>query len=238
MIAETRETIYPADRYMPPHRDGSSKLGLVLSGVFHEETRGQEQLVHTGDVLIKSGSHWHATRIGRHPVRVFSIGIDQSLAEQVGGYALRRDDWGGFKRLLDLYTAWKTCQPMAFKEKYAQMQGFFSQRTIPPQPVPEWLQKIKAQLQEPEPVQVKELAEQAGCHPVHLARCFRAAFQCSMSEFRRLARLKSLLRTLPYERNLAQVAIGTGFYDQSHMNRAFRNQFFVSPGAWRKSSEG
>ncbi len=236
LIREASETVYTPDQYMPTHRDRWSKLGLILSGSFHEQSASSEAMVGVGDLIIKGQNHWHATRIGCQSVRVFSVRIPELVAEKSNGYALHQDDWGGLKQVLELYSAWKLGKPKLFRMRYQRMMRFFASTRPQTKQAPEWLLQTRDRLLASHEVQVKELAAEAGCHPVHLARCFRATFHCSIREFRQLLRLKSVLVSLPKKDNLAQVAQDAGFYDQSHMNHSFRNQFGVSPGLWRKAN--
>jgi AraC-like DNA-binding protein len=76
------------------------------------------------------------------------------------------------------------------------------------------------------------LARASGLSPYHLIRVFRRelgltphAYQLSI----RVARAKDLLRAgIP----LADVALQTGFYDQSHFTKVFKSQVGVTPGRY------
>jgi AraC family transcriptional regulator len=86
-------------------------------------------------------------------------------------------------------------------------------------------------------VQVKEVAAQVGVHPVHLARVFRAYYGLSPVEYIRQLRInlaESLLADP--QRTLGEIALRTGFADQSHFTRAFRNQVGLTPARYRQIS--
>lgn len=85
---------------------------------------------------------------------------------------------------------------------------------------------------------VQAVAEQAGVHPVHLARVFRRAWGCSPGDLMRWRRAELAGRLLLDARlTAAQVAVAAGFVDQSHMNRAFRAAYGMTPGAWRRAHD-
>jgi AraC-like DNA-binding protein len=77
-----------------------------------------------------------------------------------------------------------------------------------------------------------QLAEVAGLIPFHLTRVFARDTGMPPHAFLnqvRIARAKALLRTrVP----IARVAAETGFADQSHLTRAFKQVVRVSPGAY------
>ncbi len=83
---------------------------------------------------------------------------------------------------------------------------------------------------------VRDVAAEVEVHPVHLARAFRATWGCSPGEllrWRRVDRAAELLRSS--EMPAAQIAAETGFVDQSHMTRAFRAAYRITPAAYRRS---
>ena len=82
---------------------------------------------------------------------------------------------------------------------------------------------------------MEALSEQAGVHPVHLARAFRRRFGCSVGDYvRRLQVGKAALMLEGGGEPLAAVAFEAGFADQSHMTRRVHAETGSTPGAWRQ----
>jgi len=84
-------------------------------------------------------------------------------------------------------------------------------------------------------LRIADLAAELGVHPVHLARVFRKAWGCSPGDllrWRRVERAIGLLRRK--ELVLAEVALASGFADQSHMNRSFQAQCGTTPRVYRR----
>lgn len=77
-----------------------------------------------------------------------------------------------------------------------------------------------------------ELERVSGLDRWTLARQFRAAFGTSPSRYRtcrQIAQARSLMRSgMP----IAEVAAESGFADQSHLSRHFKNAYGISPGRW------
>lgn len=86
------------------------------------------------------------------------------------------------------------------------------------------------------PVRIDELRALTGLDRFELSRQFRALFGTSPYRFHLMRRLELarvlVARGLP----LAQVAAETGFADQSHLTRHFRNAFGMPPGRWMAMS--
>lgn len=81
-----------------------------------------------------------------------------------------------------------------------------------------------------------ELAAEAGVHPVHLARAFRANYGVSPGEYLRQLRVDwAAMELRTTERPIAEIALDAGFADQSHFTRVFRKAHGTPPGAWRRA---
>jgi AraC family transcriptional regulator len=103
---------------------------------------------------------------------------------------------------------------------------------------PRWLAAARETIaaRSDEPLSVSELADAAAIHPVHLIRSFRRFFGQTPAAFlraRRIAAAAALLRDsdLP----IVEIALRTGFADQSHLTRAFRDEYAMPPAAWRRA---
>ena len=71
--------------------------------------------------------------------------------------------------------------------------------------------------------------------PSHFGRVFRRAFGVPPHQFILNARLDKARHLLADRRlAIAEVAAATGFADQSHLTRHFRNHFRVTPDQWRR----
>jgi AraC family transcriptional regulator len=104
--------------------------------------------------------------------------------------------------------------------------------------VPPWLLRIKKQIEETsvDGLSVEGLARSANVHPVYLITAFKRAFGSTPGEFQRQMRVRKaeeLMMKAP-EMPLSEIALATGFFDQSHFCRAFKQVACVTPSRFRQ----
>lgn len=81
---------------------------------------------------------------------------------------------------------------------------------------------------------LRQVAREAGVHPIHFARVFRGRHGRPVSAYLRSLRLTAAGELIVTgDQPLAQVASGAGFADQPHMTRCFSRVIGLSPGAFR-----
>jgi AraC family transcriptional regulator len=85
------------------------------------------------------------------------------------------------------------------------------------------------------PIRLSELADLADLSASQFGRAFKISTGTTPHLWHLGARIDSAKRLLAdYRYSLAEVALDTGFSEQSHFSRAFRAAIGVSPGAWRR----
>ena len=106
---------------------------------------------------------------------------------------------------------------------------------------PSWIGRARELLHDrcSDSLQIAEMAQQLGVHPVYFARAFRNMFHCTPGEYRIRCRLRDALALLRKTNlSLSEIALSSGFFDQSHFSTAFRNHFGRSPQAYRRQLRG
>lgn len=85
-----------------------------------------------------------------------------------------------------------------------------------------------------ESITLSEVAEQFSCTPYHLIRSFKK--QCGLSPHAYLLRLRleKARELIGHGHRLVDVALETGFADQSHLNRHFKANYGITPGGFRE----
>jgi len=82
---------------------------------------------------------------------------------------------------------------------------------------------------------VADVAAAVRTHPVYLARSFRKFYRCSPGEYLRYCRLQKAAGLLTKtHRPLSEIALDSGFADQSHFSKAFRQAYGSSPQKYRR----
>lgn len=84
-------------------------------------------------------------------------------------------------------------------------------------------------------VAIADLAQLTNLSPYYLIRCFRQQVGCAPHQYQRHWQLIQVKRALGQPHSLARIATDHGFYDQSHLNRAFKQVFGVTPGQYRRA---
>lgn len=99
---------------------------------------------------------------------------------------------------------------------------------------PPWLSRACDRLRDESNVSVKKLANDCGVHATHFIRSFRRFQRCTPGEYARAHRLEAAMRVLSTGKaSIAETALATGFSDQSHLTRRFREAYGLTPGTYR-----
>ena len=99
-----------------------------------------------------------------------------------------------------------------------------------------WLEKIKEILREnyEETLTLNELADFVGVHPTHLARVFRQFERCTIGDYLRQFRIETARqKIINSKESLVEIALNTGFADQTHFTRTFKNVTGMTPTEFR-----
>jgi AraC family transcriptional regulator len=83
------------------------------------------------------------------------------------------------------------------------------------------------------PMSVQSLAQELGVHPVHLMRAFRKEFGTTLVEAVRILRIGHAKDLLRGSRPIADIALTSGFADQSHFTKVFRRATGTTPRRYR-----
>jgi AraC family transcriptional regulator len=105
-------------------------------------------------------------------------------------------------------------------------------RTPPP-----WLRRVEELLRAhfTETLTLDDIAQAIDVHPAHLARVFRQHRHCTVGHYVRGLRIEWACRALSAsDLPLSQVALATGYSDQSHFSTAFKRHTGITPAEYRK----
>jgi AraC-like DNA-binding protein len=100
------------------------------------------------------------------------------------------------------------------------------------------LARHAARVLEREDVRVDGLAERLGVTTRHLHRAFVENIGVGPKEFVRSIRLQRALRLAATSSDWGRVALGAGYYDQSHLIADFQKLVGLTPGAFLKRANG
>ncbi len=88
-----------------------------------------------------------------------------------------------------------------------------------------------------EPISLAEVGDAVGSSPFHLCRVFRAVTGTTITRYRHRLRLRAALeRVASPDADLSAVAFDHGYSSHSHFTAAFRREFDMTPGAFRRTA--
>ena len=241
-----------AGTVIPPHAHETTNIGVCVRGSFLE-TLGRRAVTMTpATVVIRPAGEVHENRFGTdvryivmelHPRAVARFRTMTDVLDR----AFTRDSalvTTTVQRLDRELRRWDAVSPLVVEsvihELVADAHRASSRRRDSLAYRPEWFERAVELLQDEGPRAgfggLSELAARVDVHPTQLARVFHRELGCSVGEYvraRNLTEAARLLRTSRLE--LAEIAHAAGYSDQSHFTNAFRRQFGVTPGRYRRT---
>jgi len=226
-----------------PHRDRHSRVTFVLAGALAEETGTGAARLRPGALLFKSRRVTHEDRMSPDGATLLSLVVaDDGAFDRALGAACWRPvrNAEGLRAALAVIEAARARKAAGLAAAAAELLASAPTDRTAARTPPPWLQRLKADLEEAGfcAVDIAARAREAGCHPVHASRLFRGAYGRSATDHAQLHAVRRAQERLAGPAPLSEVALGAGFYDQSHMNRVFRRVAGVSPAAYRRLTAG
>jgi AraC family transcriptional regulator len=261
LLSELRQ---PVSRSVPRHEHELAYVTVMLRGDYLEGDRGKLNEVPPFTAVFNPAGAAHSTLIGPAGASLFTIELREENLRHLGVRLPRRTTfdhgtgdllWPGLR----LYSAFKA------QTSYAQMQEGILEASIveahllemlgaiaglaspgAPSPgfasedklAPRWFGRVKERLHDGfrEPLRMRDLARDAGVHPVHLARVFRRFEKRTPGEYQQRLQVRAACELLHDPGwPLAGIAAECGFSDQSHFTRIFRRLAGTTPAQFRRA---
>jgi AraC family transcriptional regulator len=220
---ELRESRYAAGLRQEFHAHDFATVTFVAGGELVERVAGSERRGSAGDVIVKPRGLVHEDVYGRE-VRVFTL---------IGGDEVHSYGWtfGGpaaalFSRAIDEWRHGARYDDVAI-DLLAVVDS-----TAPSKVSPGRMRDVAERVICSD-VTVGHLAGELSMHPVALARAFRRTHGCSITPIRHPARVRRAAELLVAGASLVDVALESGFADQSHFCRIFKTEMGLTPSAFR-----
>jgi AraC family transcriptional regulator len=242
----TEASFAPFER-LAPHTHDQPSLTFVLDGNFRERigTRGEDLV--PASLLIKPGDMDHGDEMGRHGARILFVEPtaenDQQLRDAEAVFRVvthaRQERIGRIGRHL-AEARWDV-DPVArlLAEGLVLEMLALAHRSVAPGSgtPPAWLRTMRDRLAADfvSPPSIAALALEAGVHPSYAVRAFGRHYGVRPGDFVQQCRLERAMWSLRMtDQSLAQIAIQTGFADQSHFGRMFKRHVGTTPSLYRR----
>lgn len=240
LLSELRQ---PCSRSVPRHEHELAYVTLVLNGEYLEGDRGKLDELRPFTAVFNPAGTAHSTVIGPSGASFFTIELRDENLRQLGIRMPQRTTfdrgtggmlWPGLR----MYSAFKaqTADPLVVEACVLEMLGAISGFESPGKAAPRWFGRVKERLHEGfrDHLRMRDLANDAGVHPVHLARVFRQFENRTPGEYQQLLQARAACELLrDREFSLADIAAECGFADQSHFTRVFRRMTGTTPARFR-----
>jgi AraC family transcriptional regulator len=235
----------PCSRTVPRHQHELAYVTVVLQGDYLEGDRGKLEELSPFTAVFNPSGVQHATLIGPAGASFFTIELRDENIQRLGLRLPRQTEFdrGAGKMLwpgLRLYSAFKsqTAVALLIDSYVMELLGAIAGAASGEKSEPRWLLRVRERLHEEfrDNLRMTDLAAEAGVHPVHLARVFRAYEKHTPGDYLQRLRVRaacSLLRDRDYP--LALIAVECGFADQSHFTRVFRKYTASTPAQFRRT---
>jgi AraC family transcriptional regulator len=241
------ERVHPPNGTLETHNHQEPIIGVVLSGSCVETVgkRVEECVPYSLQILPAGESHTY--KFGREKVRCLSIQVNKEALEGIRRFSRILDrpvhTSGGLSSALTLrlykeFRLMDNASLLSIEGLVLELLGDATQeqRRRLSSVVPLWLREAKEIIHEnaSSSISLTNVASRVDVHPSYLARMFRKHYGCCVSDYVRRLRLDQVFLELTQsDKSLAEIALATGFYDQSHLTNAFKLHFRMTPSELR-----
>jgi AraC family transcriptional regulator len=242
------EAEYRPSLNLSKHIHDHAVISITLSGSYTELLGRRPQECKPYSVLLKAAGDDHSDSYGSTGARCLIIKVEPKRLEALRSFSgvlehsLHARDAFMASLSLRLYREFKLmddASALSIEGLILEVLGHSARASSPSLSSglrPHWLRKAEAMIRESaaEPLSLLSVAAAVGVHPSHLARTFRKFYGCTVGDYLRRARIERAVEELAHEnKSLADVALAAGFYDQSHLTRAFKTHLGTTPKRFR-----
>lgn len=225
-----RDMRYAAVRRHARHAHDQLQISVILAGTMEEEVAGHTNRASAGDVIVKPAGVAHANAFSA--TRIISIDADPgSTGLPLDGYAMHRLDASVTS---GLRVARHFLRGGMLEESVTELLASLTTRRFRDHKA---ALRAASMLEESyrRDIRIRDLAAEAGLHPVHLARLFRERWGCTPRDYLQRLRARAAIRRITStDDSLANVALDSGFCDQAHMTRVVSRFAGLPPSVLRK----
>jgi AraC family transcriptional regulator len=243
---ELAEDLYEPNLRMPSHPHEQGRISMVIDGTYTEIYRRRSRFAKPSLIVFHPPGERHSVTFHSKATKIFSVNIKNTWLQNIHEYSRILDDpreeIGGLLNILAarLYREFQLMDQfsgLVIEGLMLEMTAEISRMADMKEPnAPRWLEHIRESFhdQPSENVEIKDIAQQAGVHPIHLSRLFRKFYKSTIGEYNRRLRVDLACDEISTtEIPLSEIALKYGFYDQSHFTNTFKRLTGVTPAQYR-----
>ena len=243
------ESIYHQKISLPEHAHELAFFTLILNGIYSEKFAGKDRVFAPHTVLWRQADQSHKDRIETDQSHFFFIEIKRSFLDSLNVYDRVPDrlvEQNGSLAMLAARLRREIRSGQQYSSLIAEgimleMLGHLVRKsTEKDKRPPKWLADVVDRLNEEftDSLTTEMLAAEVGVHPVHLAAVFRRFYSETIGEYVQKRRVEYAAELLSRkDMNLSEISQLTGFADQSHFTRVFKQHTGTTPGSYRSQAD-
>jgi AraC family transcriptional regulator len=241
---------YASNQVLPLHSHRQAYVSVALYGGYLEQLRMRSWECTPGGTIFHASGESHENRFFEGGARLLVLEIDPPFLSGIEDRGIATNHQWTSNHPQCMYLALRLSRALHQTDALSALcaeglslellcealQGVAERR----RGSPGWLSRVREILHDRycENISLGALAREVQVHPVHLARTFREHYHCSMGDFVRKLRVEAACRELLHsDTTIAEIAVRTGFTDQSHLSRVLKRHTGVPPGEFRRTRQ-
>ena len=241
------ETVGAADLKLPKHLHRLAGFSLILEGGYVESYGKTALECKPSSVKFHPAGESHSDFYGNRTVRNFIIEIEPARLTRMGANTLVGND------PVIIGDNSISCLMMKLRREFRStdaeaalvIDGLVLQlvaetsrnrKAHSENDCLRWIGRAKELIDEQfsENLSLAQIARSLGAHPVYLAASFKRYYRCGIGEYRRRRRVEFACHKLSASKDsLVEIALESGFSNQSHFSRVFKQTTGMSPAQYR-----
>lgn len=230
---------------VPVHTHENAHFCFIVKGEFQARIKDKKRICSSSTMLYHPAGTTHDDHFCSAAGKFLTISLtpdtNKKLLEEIKffDYSTNFEDgeisWLG-KRICKELNSPDSLSPIVLESMANELLVYAARSLDKFGKPPAWLKSAYELIKDccDESITVAEIAAQVGVHPLHLARAFRKFFGSSPGEYLRKCRIEAASDLLVNSRKtLVEIALSSGFADQSQFTRTFKQQTGITPAKFR-----
>jgi AraC family transcriptional regulator len=244
------EIQYPSEYERAAHRHERACFHFPFQGGYVEYQGKRSEECRTFTVSFQPKGHEHSYCATKTISRAFSIEIEDDWLARLCEHSVTLDTpcklRGGLAswlitRLHNEFRVMEADSPLVIEALALELAVEASRRKerLSARNPPLWLKQAVELLHDrfAESLSLRHIARSVGVHPVHLARVFRQHHHCTVGEYLRRLRVEVACQQMMHSNaTLLEIALATGFSDQSQFTHTFKRAMGLTPSSFRSQT--
>lgn len=235
-------------RKLPTHSHELAFFNLLLDGWYSETFGRRTAALKPLTIIFHPSGITHHDEIGEGGIRIFSVELQAGWLDRLrecgvaphSSISLPGSELSRLAvRLYREYQNRDCCSTLVIEGLVLEMLALVARpEKLPERRPPAWLATVEELLKDGfhQNLTIGEIAAQVAVHPSYLSRVFRHFHQQAIGDYLHQLRIQFACQQLTDPAiALAAIATDSGFADQSHFTRVFKQCTGMTPGAFRAS---